>query len=239
MTSAADLDSQTPPPRVSIPPCSAKNYRAPGTPVSPLPFERSHSLTRHLSSASPLLSPCTRRVLSLGGHPPTLRTSPFLTLRFFCVYVGRHTAACTHSMLVHPVTAILMYPTLAAYVFAKLLLPPHAAVHEFEVRSHAYPLSTFSFVVCVTCKTVLHQKSAICLFLRKKPSTAKAYWTNTKADIYVDWKSTHRQKCAWHLGGIRALVDAPRHPLLHRPWQRPPLAVPWRNSTKGTRSCAD
>lgn len=37
-------------------------------------------------------------------------------------------------LLVHPVTALTVYPTLAAYVVAKCVAGQHAAVHEFEVR---------------------------------------------------------------------------------------------------------
>jgi hypothetical protein len=144
--SASGHDATATPPRQICTPSSLSDHRASSahsTPISPLHFERSHSLTKHLSSASPLFSPGapihTIPTLNSSEYPPTLRTSPLLTLRLFCTYVGLQAVSCAHGVVVHPITAVLVYPTLIVYGIAKLMLPPHAALHEFEVRFDSMP----------------------------------------------------------------------------------------------------
>jgi hypothetical protein len=99
---------------------------SPSTPAS----EGRRSFSHRMSSPSSLLNPGDK--VPGGEGAPTLGTKPLLTLRHFSAYLFIQIRHCLHSLIVHPITALSVYPAIVAYLAAKYLNVEHDVVEQFE-----------------------------------------------------------------------------------------------------------
>jgi hypothetical protein len=113
-------------------------------------FERRRSLTHHLSPSSAFYTPA-REPAPWEQPAPTLRSQPLLTLRLFSAYLYIQIGSCARSVATHLATALTVYPAIGAYCAAKLLVPEHPLLAQFEVRRGppSSECATYAAVACV------------------------------------------------------------------------------------------